>query len=536
MALSVATTVDQNARAANLFGVPRPRHDYTESGTKTVSLPAIPAGSRITQASISISGDAFQGQLRFLSGAQVTISPITYNSDGVPGTPSAGEEGFIVNFNGIRSLLSLEMAAGSGLITKVLAWLGTDFSNKPLFTSEGDSSAGFSGAETSKIFVQLSVSPAIDAATFATACRIETGTFPSNVKASLSGRPPFFAQPGVLNNSIPVTGLADDLNALLAGPPSPQPMQLTLSTDTPGVILVSFDPANDFKTQQSAAAQNGGQASADFSLQSLQQQTIALTFPTTSVRSWIVNKLSLSLSGQFPPWRAFSAQSSDAPGPVGLKVNAQFSVARRVALAADTDLNGFALLLRKPAAAAQLHLEVVEDSNGQPGPGPALAAADLAVPLIDTDFQWLEAVFAVPARIPAQKQIWLAIRAKTGAVELGGLMEASSASTNTLFSNEGGAWQSYPSIGTNAPLVQTRVLRKPFATENDPLLQLALNGQQATATGAPDAANLDFTFAAGHELQVSPAGGSTTVSFGATSLASGKLTIRSARVFYQEVG
>ena len=66
----------------------------------------------------------------------------------------------------------------------------------------------------------------------------------------------------------------------------PPPVQLLLTTDTPGVILVSFDPATDLKTQQSATAQSGGQASQDVALQSLTPKSVDLTFPAPSARAW----------------------------------------------------------------------------------------------------------------------------------------------------------------------------------------------------------------------------------------------------------
>jgi hypothetical protein len=518
--------------------------DATQSGDITVAFPALAPGTRVTRASLKVTGRAFQGLLEHLSGVNVTKSPVQYGSDGSPQASVAGQQAFIVDFTGIRTVLKLNLVS-LGNITLVLPWLGIQFSDKSAYpaaadngtvpSTSGDATIGFSGFDTTKLLIQVKWSgKAPSVADFLAGCRIVTGTFPGNLKASFNGRPPFFTRPGTLSGAADVTGMADDLNALLASSPPPETIQLSIATDTPGVLEAGFDPAADLEAQQSAVARFGGQPTLDVTLEALAASQAQLSFPTTSKASWSLSRLELDLAGRFPAWRAFSAQTSDAIGPLGLRVNAQFSVARRFPFAQDGDLYGFSLLFRAPAEAAGLHLEVVPEKDGQPGPGPAVAAADFSVPAgAEGTAAWAGVIFDSPVGISSAQTVWLVVRAKTGSVEWAGLCEPPSPAGATVLNNEGGNWQPYPNVGGKAPVALLRVLRRPFSQENQALLSATARGQTVEADLTSGAAVAAIDFPAGSKPVIAD-GSAASVNLVLTARAAGTLTIRRAQLFYQE--
>jgi len=187
--------------------------DYEESGEKELLLTTVAPGSRVAKAQARVSGAAFSGRLKFFKGIKVTASPVVYNADGQPEAPvMKGEQAFILDFTGMRSVLRLELLNNKGKFTLVLPWLGTDFSPKslypispsspggmalPLPDSVGASVVRFVGVETTKLFIQLApTGNALKETEMLEHCRIATATHPSNVKASLNGRLPFWTRPG----------------------------------------------------------------------------------------------------------------------------------------------------------------------------------------------------------------------------------------------------------------------------------------------------------------------------------------------------
>ena len=405
--------------------------DFTQSGDLQVPLPSLSPGMRVKSASLRVTGQAFHGLLQDLRGANITESPVVYNTAGVPTPAIAGQQAFVVDFSGIRSLLRLELNS-LGTITLVLPWSGTEFSTKSAFPAPGGSgpfvprpnSAGSASVgfvlETTKLLVQIKPGgPSLGVSDFAGDCRIETSVFPSNLKVSVGGRPPFFTKAGLLNGTSEVTGLEKELNTLLSSATTPQSVQVTVVTDTPGVLQTDFNPEHDLDIESSAAARFGGQNSQNVALDALVPQDVVLVFPASSAAPWKLSRLELDLEGQFPVWRAFSDQPSNSPGALGLRVNAQFSVARKFLFAQEGDLYGFSLLFRPTAEAAQLHLEVVEEQNGQPAASPATASVDFTVPAVQT-LTWVNALFSSPTKIPGHKSMWMVLRAKTGSVEWAG--------------------------------------------------------------------------------------------------------------------
>ncbi len=81
---------------------------------------------------------------------------------------------------------------------------------------------------------------------------------------------------------------------------------------------------------------------------------------------------------------------------------------------------------------------------------------------------WNEALFAGPVKLAAAGA-WLVVQAKTGAVEWAAAPEAAAPATRTLGAAASARWAPFPV----AAVAQARLLRKPFPTENTPLLSLA---------------------------------------------------------------
>jgi len=519
--------------------------DFTQSGDLQIPLPPLTPGARVKSASLRVTGKAFHGLLKDLRGANITASPVVYDVDGVPQSSVAGQQAFIVDFTGIRSLLRLELNS-LGTITLVLPWSGTEFSTKPAFpppggsgpfvpapSSAGSESVGFV-LETIKLLVQIKPGgSSLSVSDFAGDCRIETSVFPSNLKVSVGGRPPFFTRAGVLNGTAEVTGLEKDLNTLLSSATTSQSVQVTVATDTPGVLQTDFNAEHDLEIESSALARFGGQNSQNVALDALVPQDVALVFPATSVAAWKLSRLELDIEGQFPVWRTFSDQPSDTPGALGLRVNAQFSVARQFHLAQDGDLHGFSLLFRPAAEAAQLHLEVVEEQNGQPAASPAAASVDLTVPASQT-FTWVNALFSSSTKIPGHRSTWIVLRAKTGSVEWAGAPLPPGPTAIAMFNSGGGVWQPYPLLNGQSATPLLRILRRPSTQENQPLLSLALQDQKATVEPGSGTASVAISFKPDAGPSIKPQGPSVSLALGVTALAAGKMTIRRAQVFYKE--
>ncbi len=157
---------------------------------------------------------------------------------------------------------------------------------------------------------------------------------------------------------------------------------------------------------------------------------------------------------------------------------------------------------------------------------------------------WTQVLFPSPAAVAAGKDVWLVAKAKTGTAELVAAPEPPAEATHTVVATEGGTWDEYPPVivGANqAPLVpvaQLRVLRKPFASENTPLLDLAwaapagatVQAEAGTATaqvdmGAPAAA-----------APIASAGGNVQLVVSVTARSSGILSLKGATLTYRDVG
>ena len=352
-----------------------------ESGPHEQELLDLQPGSRVTRADLSISGKTFHGKLQNLQGTKVSESPVVFTSTGKQAS-SAQTMAYIVDFGRIVSVMKLEMPASGPAITLVLPWLGTDFSPTPAFgnapsgagqtatpVATGKTAVGLTGVETLKLLVQLQGSGLPSAADFPARCVITTGTYPTNVKASLNGRLPFWTNPGPLSDPVKPTGLVEDLNAIAAAAAEKVSVTLSLSTDTPGVLEVGFDHKLDADVEGSALARWGGQSTTQVALQALDTQTVTVPFPAGSAGTWDVRGLEISAIGSFPPWRAYPGQATTDPGKLGLKVDATFSVARRFELPEAADVYGLALLVRPPTADAQVHLELAAEDAEAPAAG-----------------------------------------------------------------------------------------------------------------------------------------------------------------------
>lgn len=523
--------------------------DCEKSGDKEQGLGEFPPGSHVTKAVVNVRGVAFQGKLKFLKGVKVTPSPVIYRADGKPKSPTGTEQAFIVDFGGLRSILKLEIANEKGLITLVLPWMGTEFSPKPIYPptasgpiphTDGTEVVGLTGVETTKLLVQIIASGAtLTEADFLDHCRITTATYPSNVKASLNGRLPFWTHPGVLNNTVELTRLVEDLNTVLKDAKAPTPVKLLLTTDTPGVLIVDFDPAKNLDVDQSANARWGNQATLDVPLQGLEAQSVSISFPTKGSGPWRVGRLILDLAGRFPVWQAYSGQGSNTPGKLGMRISAQFSAARRFIFDEAGELYGFSLLLRSPADEAEMSLEVAAEKDGQPDSGKPLATADvsLSAETLATS-RWTDILFSSPIKIGPQEGMWVVAKAKTGSVEWVGATEPVSTPSAMLFNNEGGQWQHYPLVEERYPVAQIRVLRRPFTKENTPLLDITWSTPTQKLKQSVDLSEgttrVELTLPQGQPLQVPPVGGTVSIPLEMTARASGTLMIKGATAFYKE--
>ena len=152
-----------------------------------------------------------------------------------------------------------------------------------------------------------------------------TGVMPTNVRASVNGRPVFFTQPNALDHEVELTGLAEELNAIAGrGAGRPWLRISSIATDTPGALLVTYNATTDLEVERSAVARWGGRDELDPPLAGLTPTPLQLVFPTNDTTPWKVRRIALELGGSFPPWRAFGPVGMPA-AKLALKASAQFS-------------------------------------------------------------------------------------------------------------------------------------------------------------------------------------------------------------------
>lgn len=521
------------------------RAEDTRSGDLTRELLTAAPGGQVAAASAAVSGAPFHGRIANLQGARVTASPVI-RSGLERIAPTGNQHAFIVDFGRSVSVLGLQLAK-TGTIALVVPWMGTDFARDAVYVRPtnliGGHDVGLSGLETTKLLVQLTGGPTSESA-FAGECVITTGTLPANVRASLNGRLPFWTQAGPLDREVALTGLGEDLEALLADAQQTTVVTLTLASDAPGVLSLDFDPAAT-QIDSSVPARWAGQPSTAVALAALAPQAVAvpLAADAGTAATWQIRRLVAEATGDFPPWRAYPAQEGAAPGNLGLRIDAAFSVARRLLPAQDIELHGVALLLRAPAAAAALHVELMPGADAPPAGAKPLAAAELTLEpgaTADVAAGWHEVHFDAPVTVPAAGGAWLVVQARTGAAEWVAGAEAAAASTTTLGAAEGGRWDRYPPVGAGAPVAvavaQTRILRTPLATENDALLTVAwsdLAGAAATADPGRDPVTIALERPGDQPLLVSTATG-PVLELTITARAGGTLDIRGATILYRE--
>jgi len=523
----------------------------------------VPVGTQVDPGlSLTVTGRPFKGTLDHLAGAKVTASPVAYNSQGSAGPPD-GQLAYIVDFGVSLSVLNLDMIDPQGTggipgIVLVLPWLGTDFAPKAAFgaksvpspplpvpASPSSLSVGLPGLETTKLFIQVD-GKGLDGPGFAAHCRIALATYPANVKASVNSRLPFWTKAGALRDPEPAAGFAQELNALLRSLASASDVELELTSDVPGVLDIEGWPPSAAGVTHTAAARFGGQAATQVALVALEPQPVTIPFPVATQA--LVTDLTLQLSGAFPPWRSYPAQASEAPGNLGLMVDANFSVARRLALDGAATLYGVSVGLRVPVAAAQIHLEIQPDSGGGPAGGKPIAAADLTVPAGGAavgSAVWSEVLFPSPAAVAAGRDVWLVAKAKTGTAELVAAPETSAEATRTVVATGGGTWDEYPTVTAGAsrlplvPVAQLRLLRKPFASENTPLLDLAWAAAPAGTLVQADAGTATTQVDLGAPPTTGPvasAGGNVQLVVSVTARSTGILSLKGAMLTYRNAG
>ena len=204
--------------------------DHSSSGDTELPLGDVNPGASIKRARVRVTGEAYRGKVRNFRGARVTPSPLVYDANGAAAPSVPGQRAFVIDFGGVRTLLGMSVPGNKAKIVLVLPWMGTDFGSRPAYPVTGSlafyafpephptgkATVGFPAIETAKLFVQTAGGGIGDAGAFAEEARIVTGVLPTNVRASVNGRPVFFTQPNALDHEVELAGLAEELNAIAA--------------------------------------------------------------------------------------------------------------------------------------------------------------------------------------------------------------------------------------------------------------------------------------------------------------------------------
>ncbi len=438
----------------------------------------------------------------------------------------------------------------------VLPWTGIDGNTDPIFPipsrqgggpkadASGKSSVPLMSWEAKKLLIQVKpTSGGYTLAEFENECIFTTSVYPSNVRASVNGKPPFWSFPGVLKGETELLGLDEALNVLSDEISEPIVPQLTLDSDSAGVMTIVDNLNDSLPMNLSAEASFGGARGGDVALVPLADVNIDFHFPVPAMdmgKKWHISRLELETEVELPPWRVYGLQSIDIPGKMSASVNARFGTSRSMILESDCEMYGISLPLSSIDSDCEMLMEVVPDANGEPGQDKQILASTISTATPTNSVQWVDFLFDEPVHITSGTW-WMVLKAKTGHVHWSGDLFADSEEGVSLFNDEGTQWQPYPALKKPDdtiwyPIHQARIMRKAQDAEiSKPLLlEWKVNSKSARAevTGEASSERIVLELPDSATWSKLITSGQVTLSICYKANVSGVLHIKSCRAYY----
>lgn len=558
---------DYASVAYSVATLPFPDPLYDHSGTLVADLPELQPGDRFEPIAFTVRGLSFAGRLQDFAGASVRENPEIVNADGAWTSPSGDQHGYILDFGGMRSILRLLVQSSPMGYVLVLPWLGTDFAPGSLFPSQSGnpptrlpasspvSAVSLRGSESQKLYVQ--VKGKITLEQFLKGCIVESLVFPSNLRASVADKPPFWTHPGPLQGDDKMTGLAEALSALAADLTAPLGPKLTVQSDAPGVIRLP-DGFSALTAEKSAAASWAGDAATSLPLQAGVTGTLPLHFPRPlDGKTWELRSLKLKAAPKLAPW-IFEAVTPDpgagAANRALLRIDGRLSAAQGFDLSQDAELHGVGLMLGSPGT-AELSIELSPDAGGRPGDAaPGATSGILATKMITVggDAAWRDILFDKPLPLKAGTY-WIGLKAKSGKAAWSAAPGPDALAA--CYAEDGDGWQAFPRMVPNgpgilppsplmplpsasvaSPCAALRIFRTPRPEENQARVVASHPGVTDTvemslpAGGGP--VEVEWLFPAGNRPLLPPGADGRGTELSIRSLSSGQIDIQAATVFF----
>ncbi|MFN8483150.1 MAG: helix-hairpin-helix domain-containing protein [Anaerolineae bacterium] len=418
-------------------------------GDHVVTLRSLPAGARVTRASLTLTPAAGSG------GAAPTETILFDDTTGVGGRGATRDPALLgaafwasANLNARRTITAViaarEGAGGPASVQMDIGgnWLGVaadgtlDAPGKsklslalPAAPAPGQQPAPtlIPPLATQKLKLTAAASatdPNPNTAGRVSLVGVVISATASNVSARVGQLPPFLTRPGDLGGPATSPDFAAVLNAFLADA-QPQDgfysVPFTIHSDS--LARLDMDVSIDFVVEQPVLPPHLPQATATFGAStrpSLNDSLTTVTLPRQAVP--VTGRSSAQIQGQFQSTRVAAGPIGDTPPVLPVEVAPGRSLAQAVLLDQETHVLAVDVPLSSPQAILTgLHIAFQTDDDGKPSgdvlPGgdgqPATAEVRVDRPLPNQS-TWGTATFNTPVRLQAAQRAWLVLQSTDG--------------------------------------------------------------------------------------------------------------------------
>lgn len=246
----------------------------------------------------------------------------------------------------------------------------------------------------------------------------------SNISARLGTLPPFWTRPGDLGGAATSPDFAAVLNAFLADAQAQAgfySVPFTIHSDS--LARLDVDVSIDFVVEQPVLPPHLSQATATFGAStrpSLADSLTTVTLPRQAVP--VAGRSSAQIQGQFGSTRVAAGPIGDTPPVLPVEVTPGRSLAQAILVEQEAHVLAVDVPLSSPLAILTgMHIAFQTDDDGKPSgdvlPGgdgqPATAEVKVDRPLPNQS-TWGTATFNTPVRLQAAQRFWLVLQSTDG--------------------------------------------------------------------------------------------------------------------------
>jgi hypothetical protein len=396
--------------------------DEPFEGDRTLWLRALPAGAKVTRATITLKDDApFQETFTFVTPADSGELPakdwgITKTSPG----------SFIeVDFHARRTLVGVTGSGGSSTLQVDLGGVYVGIANDgTMAPNRGQFSVplpkGMNGALTPLpgLTVNKFKLTRDDTLKVLDITKVAIQSVPTNISVGMGRMPPFWTRPGELAIAATSPDFSLMLNAFLANA-QPQngvyEIPFVIHSDTIARLDVTL--AIDYLIEKPILPPQLSEVTPDYSFSTLPSIDEALT-TVKLPRGAKPVRANAQIQGEFQPTRiALDRSGEESEKLISVKVSPEYSLAQLLQSDTEIEVTGIDLpLANTQPGLAGLNLSIQEDADGKPS-GEVLISAEVSVEKpLPGQSSWGSVTLPTPFRIlPREKKhYWLILQSQIG--------------------------------------------------------------------------------------------------------------------------